>query len=235
LIKHQSIMPSSTKEVHYFDMNYSGLWWYKSHFPTIFQKILLKICKRKVVTGEATPYYMFHPHAPHRIFQDLPNVKLIVIIRDPVDRAYSQYQDNLRKNQEVLSFEDAIQDESNRLKGERERIIKNPRCNSIPYWAYSYLSKGIYVEQLKNWFNIFPKEQFLILYTSKLQSEPQQILNNVFSFLGISNQIIKIDEKKNVGKYKQMNLETREFLEKYFSSHNKELEELLDRKIPWKY
>lgn len=235
LIKHPSIISSNTKEVHYFDTNYSGLWWYRSHFPTIFQKILLKIFEKKVVTGEATPYYMFHPLVPQRIFQDLPNVKLIVIIRDPVERSYSQYQDNLRKNQEELSFEDAIQNENNRLKGEKEKIIKNPKYNSTAYWAYSYLAKGRYAEQFKKWFSLFPREQFLILYTSKLQTEPQQVLNEVFAFLGISNQKIIVDEKKNVGKYDQMKPETRKILEKYFIPHNEELEKVLGRKNLWEY
>ena len=233
LIRHPSIISARTKEVHYFDTNYLGLWWYKAHFPTIFKKILFKVLKKKILTGEATPYYIFHPLAASRIFKDLPNVKLIVILRDPVDKAYSQYYDNRRKNQEELSFEDAIQKESERTQGEKEKIIKNPKYNSKNYWFFSYLSKGIYSEQLKHWFSIFPRKQFLILETIELQSNPQKVLNEVFSFLGIPKNQINIDEKKNVGKYEKMIPKTRSALENYFSSYNIELEELLDRKFSW--
>ena len=231
LIKHPSIISSKTKEVHYFDTNYLGRWWYKAHFPTIFQKLF----KKKVITGEATPYYLFHPLTPNRIHEDLPNVKLIIIIRDPTERAFSQYQENLRKNKEELSFEDAIKCENDRLKGEKEKIIKNPKYQSISYWTYSYLSKGIYVEQFKIWFDLFPKNQILILFTSELQTDPQQTLHKVFSFLGLQNHEIKVDEKKNVGKYDPMNSETRKFLQEYFSPYNKKLEELINKKLPWGY
>jgi hypothetical protein len=234
IITHPCVVPSKTKEVHYFDTNYLGLWWYRSHFHSIFKKLWFKILKKKLITGEASPYYLFHPLSAKRIFKDLPKVKLIVILRNPIDRAFSHYQDNLKKNQEDYSFEDAIKNEKSRLKGEKEKMIENPRYNSRNYWLFSYLSKGIYYEQLEQWFKIFPKKQFLILETNQLKSNYQEVLNEVFNFLDIPTIEMGILDKKNVGKYEKMNQKTRKSLEDYFSLPNSRLEEILDRNFAWR-
>jgi hypothetical protein len=229
MIKHPLIISAKTKEIHYFDINYLGLWWYRSHFPTIFQKIFKKSC----ITGEATPYYLYHPLVAKRILMDIPKVKLIVILRDPVSRAYSQYHDNLKKNQEVLSFENAIRNENIRIIGEKEKIIKNSNYHSESYWLFSYISKGIYVNQLKDWLKFFDRDKILILDSFDLQSNPQEVLNRVYSFLGISAYSSMVKNKKNVGKYKEMNLETRKNLEEFYKPYNIELEKLLGKKFSW--
>ena len=233
LTQHPAIISSSTKEVHYFDTNYHGLWWYRSHFPTIFYKFFLRIFNKKIVAGEATPYYIYHPLVAKRIFNDLPKIKLIVILRDPISRAYSQYHDNKRKGQENLTFEEAVEKENSRINGEKEKIINEKNYNSLSYWAFSYISKGIYHEQLKKWFRFFPKEQFLILDTHNLNSNPQKVINQVFSFLGLPDYKIKSDERKNVGKYEQMDLEVKKQLRKFFKPHNEELEKMLGIKFSW--
>ena len=156
-----------------------------------------------------------------------------MILRNPVDRAYSQYNDNKRKKMENLSFEEAIKKENERIKDEKEKIIKNPSYNSVAYWSYSYLAKGIYVNQLKEWFKIFPKNQFLILDNSELEKNPQNVLKKIFLFLGISDYPISFKDKKNVGKYREMNSETRKYLSNYFLPYNRQLESLLDKKFPW--
>jgi len=233
MIQHPSIFAARTKEVHYFDINYVGEWWYKSHFPTVFKKNYFKRKNEKFVTGEATPYYLFHPLVPQRICQTLPKVKLIVILRNPIDRAYSLYHDNIRKKIENLSFEAAIKKEDERLKDEKEKILANSRYNSIIYWGYSYLTGGIYTQQLKTWFNFFHKNQFLILKTDDLQTNPNQVLNKTFSFLNVDNHEIQNLNTMNVGKYKPMETSTREFLHDYFYNYNKELENFLNMKFNW--
>jgi len=233
LSQHPAVLSSSTKEVHYFDTNYIGDWWYRAHFPTIFKKKYLKKFNKKVVAGEATPYYIWHPLSAKRIFQDFPKIKLIAILRNPIDRAYSQYNDNKRKGIENLSFEEALKNENERIKGEKEKIIKNPSYNSIAYWAYSYLSKGVYVNQLNHWFQFFPKNQILILDNSQLEKNPHKVLQEIFSFLNISDFDIPLKDKKNVGLYDEMKKETRKFLNEYFFIHNQKLEKLLDKKFLW--
>lgn len=233
LTQHPAIIPAITKEIHYFDINFIGFWWYKSHFPTIFQKNSIIRKYGKFITGEATPHYLFHPLAPKRISQILPNVKLIVILRNPIDRAYSHYQEIVRKNLENLSFEEAIKKENERLEGEKEKILSNPKYNSSNYWVYSYLSTGIYIQQLKTWFDFFSKNQFLTLKTEDLENHPEQVLNEIFSFLDVRNCSITNFKKMNVGTYDKMESYTRKYLQDYYSHYNKELETLLNMKFEW--
>jgi hypothetical protein len=88
----------------------------------------------------------------------LPHVKIIALLRNPVDRAYSHYYHEVRKKRETLSFEDAIKAEEERLHGEFEKLIKNERDTSFNYIHYSYLARGICVDQLQRWNNFFKKE-----------------------------------------------------------------------------
>ena len=114
----------------------------------------------------------------------LPDVKLIVILRNPVDRAYSQYHMNVRRNQETLSFEKTIELEGERCAGERERLIRDPDFVPAHYRKHSYLARGIYADQLENWFKHYSKRQFLILATEDFAKNPQQILKQFFDFVG---------------------------------------------------
>src|SRR2546423_13513556 len=93
LIEHPNIAPAVRKQMHFFDNRFKkGFGWYKSNFPTIFSKWYKTFLhKQKFVSGEATPYYLFHPLAASRVHQFLPDVKLIVLLRNPVNRAYSHY------------------------------------------------------------------------------------------------------------------------------------------------
>ena len=93
LTQHPYIVPAFRKEVHFFDhtSNFkNGVAWYRAHFPLLLYKHYKQVRKQDIVTGEASPYYIFHPHAPKRAFEIVPQVKLIVMLRNPVDRAYSQ-------------------------------------------------------------------------------------------------------------------------------------------------
>ena len=82
--------------------------------------------------------------------------------------------------------------------------------------SYSYLSRGVYVDNLKRWMNIFPKEQFLILQTEEFNSKPNDVLNRVYEFLDLSQWNNKDHKKHNVGQYEKMNPDTRKLLVEYF-------------------
>ncbi len=119
--QHPHVLPALKVEVHYFDINFNrGNKWYRSHFPTIFYKFISRLIKRhKMITGEASPYYLFFPHSAQRIYTTFPNLKIIIILRNPVDRAYSHYFHSTRGGFESLSFEEAVKKESERLIGEK--------------------------------------------------------------------------------------------------------------------
>lgn len=176
LAKHPKVIPAVRKEVHFFDSHYSkGLDWYRGHFPFYRNYIPIVSSSKEFITGEASPNYMIYPHAPKRIAETLPKAKLIVVLRNPVDRAYSHYKHQVRVGKETLSFEEAIDREDERIEGELEKMIEDETYVSLKYSLFSYLHRGIYVDQLKAWFNYFKREQILILETENLISEHKEV------------------------------------------------------------
>ena len=237
LTLHPEIFSAESKEIHFFNINYKlGLTWYRSKFPTNVEKFSRKtLFRKKFLTGEASPYYINHPHVPRRIYETIRDVKIIAILRNPVDRAYSHFYFNIKQKLESLSFEDALKAEESRLDGELEKMKLDPSYNSTNYRNYSYLNRGIYVDQIKNWMSLFPKEQFLILRTEDLESQPTKVLKETFEFLDLPNFDIQDLDRKNVGKYKKMNEDTRKWLVEYFKPHNERLYKYLGRDFHWDY
>jgi Sulfotransferase domain len=222
------------KEVHFFDLNFSkGIGWYKAKFPYTFKHYFNRTHNQPLITGEASPYYIFHPLAPQRIAQTLPEVKLIVLLRNPIDRAYSHYQMNIRNGLEALSFEEATAKEEDRLRGEREKIVAAEAYQSFNHRKYSYLSRGIYVDQLKIWLNLFPREQFLILKSEDFYANSSATLEQVFSFLSLPNREVKTSKKYNVASYPDINADTRKHLIEFFEPHNQRVYKYLGTNFGW--
>ena len=235
VIQHPAIAPASKKEIEYFStLPQGGKWWYQSNFPTKLSRYYFyKKTNQKLFSGEATPMYLFHPLVPSRMKEILPDVKLIVILRNPIDRAYSHYNHSLRTNNESLSFEKAIEIEEGRLTGEREQLIKNPYFVPKHYRSHSYLARGVYADQLEDWFRYYDRKQFLILSTEDFYQNSQQILDQVFDFLGVIPFQAESLTNQNIGNYKKMNKNTRKFLIEYFKPHNERLFNLLQRSFDW--
>lgn len=235
LVEHPSVIPAFVKEVHFFNNNFQkGAHWYKAHFPlSPYKYYITHMCKRAFLTGEATPGYIFHPHAPRRISEIIPKVKIIVLVRNPVDRAYSHYHHEVRKRRETLSFEDAIRMEEERLRGEFGKIMEDENYTSFNYFHYSYLLKGIYVDQLKRLSNFFNKEQILILKSEDFFHDHQAVFDRVLKFLNLPNWQFKDFRKCNVGHYPKINITTRRQLLDYFEPHNRRLYEYLGINFGW--
>lgn len=154
------------KGMHYFSTNYRRGWrWYRTHFPTnAYREWVKRKSGHDLIVGEGSPYYIFHPLAAERIAERLPGVKLLVMLRDPVERAYSHYQHMLLEGLEgVATFEEAIEREPDRLAGEVEKILADPAYNSFHHQHHSYLARGIYVDQLRPFCSLFPEDQVLVL------------------------------------------------------------------------
>lgn len=233
ICEHPNVYSATEKEIHFFDSNYNiGLVWYKSFFPTVFTKYI-KSRSGKFVTGEASPMYIFNTIVPKRMSKILPKIKLIVILRNPVDRTYSHYNMQRRHNYESLSFEDAIKQEEERIKGEREKEMADENYVSINLRDFSYLSRGIYADQLKVWLNYFPRNQFLVLKTEDLEQNPQREMEKIFEFLELPKYHLTNIEKTNVGEYEKMNETTKEMLIEYFKPHNERLSKLVGLNFNW--
>ena len=235
LTQHPSVAPALIKGVYFFDRSYKrGLAWYRAFFPTILEKYYsITVNKREFITGEATPCYIFHPHAPRRVFSTIPHARLIVLLRNPVDRAYSFYHHQLRRGVESLSFEQAIESEEERLCGELEKMMDDENYFSFNRQYYSYLSRGIYVDQLKNWIKFFPREQMLILESEHLFTDPISIFNKIAGFLNIPSAGTMELKKLNTKPYTEMNPATRKRLADYFRPHNQKLYDFLGADLGW--
>ncbi len=245
---HPNIFMSKPKELNYFffDKYYNkGLKWYKKHF---------KGYAGEQWVGEASPGYIVAENAPKRIKTDLGDVKIIITIRNPIDRAYSQYWDNRRSLIEKYNFEEAIKHSPiTWRKGER-----------------GYLARGIYIRDIKRYLEYFERDQMLILLMDELISDPQNYFNKCFRFLDlapieVSNKNIRSNPprirnnnfykfflenpkyckyikiplrsiifrwgKLETWKYPPMDIETRKKLGEVFFNSNKELEGLLQEDL----
>ena len=227
LRRHPSITGPSWKEVSYFDRHYvRGEAWYRGNFPN-------KARTRGKLVGEASPSYLFHPLAPERVRADIPNAKLVALLRNPVDRALSHYNHEVALGREPLSFEAALAAEEARLAGEVERLVAEPRYFSREWWSHTYQARGRYAEQLERWLAVFPREQLLIVPSDDLAAEPVETHARVLDFLGAAPQ--RLDQYPRVyeREYEPMNPETREQLAAEFEEPNQRLYELLGRELGW--
>ena len=230
LVKHPQVLAADIKEVHFFDTHWNeGVNWYRAHFPT---RVRLK-AEGGFVTGEGSPYYMFHPLVPQRVKQVVPNAKFLVVLRNPVDRAYSHYQHEARKGRDELTFEEAIAQESTRLSGELERVRTEPNYNSFAIQHFSYIERGKYAAQLEQWFAVFPREQFLVVTSDELNKQFGTTLKRAFEFVGVPDHPIEQPKRSNVGSYDKMNPGTRAQLLELFRPHNAALEKLLQVTLNW--
>jgi hypothetical protein len=173
LRKHPQICMASRKEVHYFDdeeiyadnrkLDYS---YYHQFFSPSSSDMLL---------GESTPIYMYWLPAPMRIQQYNPDMKLIISLRNPLDRAFSHWNMARIRGKELRTFWDAIQEESKRLK----------ESTSHQHRVFSYIERGFYYQQLSRVWDYFPRAQTLILRHEELRESPKDALNKVCEFLKI--------------------------------------------------
>ena len=218
LSKHPCVYASAYDELGFFDSNFElGLYWYRSLFPSVFTKKFIKFTKKYFMTYDVTPFYIYNKIAAERILSLFPNVKIIALFRNPIDRAYSNYHLGVRDGSEPLSFEEAIKEELKMLESEEhlnsDEISKYTRPRS-------YLAKGFYADQIRIWLEIFPKENLLFLSSEDFSKNPTSVLSEIFHFLGISDFEVKDYISKNVSTYSKMNQETRNFLLDFFKPHN---------------
>ncbi len=229
LNQHPQVVPTLKKELMFFDCNFpKGDLWYRSFYP------LQEEMKAGQITGEASPSYMLDPNAASRAFEMVPEVKLIALLRNPIDRAYSGYQASIRNGYDDVSFEEAVALEEERLDGEEERILADINYPMRSFRVYSYLHRGLYAEQLKRWLQFYPREQLLVLQSERLFENTPAVFGEVIDFLGLDAFDLQDYKKMHAGQYEnEMSAEMRAQLREYFAPHNQELFELLGEEFDW--
>ena len=187
LEQHPCVLSSLRKETEYLSARWSrGEAWYRAHFPSRARR--WAEARRRgfdVLAFEASPNYLFHPLAPERAAVLVPDAKLVVLLRNPVDRAFSHHQHEVRAGRETLPFVEALEQEADRLAGEEERMRAEPGYRSLPWERHSYQARGRYAEQLERWLAAFPSAQLLVLRSEDLYSDPAATYAELLSFLGL--------------------------------------------------
>ncbi|MFQ5493117.1 MAG: sulfotransferase domain-containing protein [Candidatus Dojkabacteria bacterium] len=220
LIENPMILPAADKEIRFFhrdEIYKKGLLHYRKHFPLFFERYLPRLkYGNPILIGEATPSYIFKPKVPERVHKVMPHLKLIAMLRDPVKRAYSQFQMASR-----LEF-----DKSDNF----ETAVRNDKYNH-------YLARGRYAQQLERWFKFYPKESFLILQSEKVFADEQGALDRIYNFLGVKNFHQKFNDKKfppAISKgYEKMSAKFEAKLRKQFKAENEKLYDLIGERYDW--
>jgi hypothetical protein len=231
------LIAETKKEIHFFNIHYYLTQdWYRSQFPLERERDEFAAEHgRPFTVGEATASYLAHYWTPQRAAKLLPDARLIVCLRDPVARAYSQFHYfRQRGHEELASFEEAVAREEDRLRGEEQRQIDDPHYHSWPLHCYSYLTGSRYAEQLERWFEVFPREQFLFLnFDQELTAAPQTALDSVYAHLGLPPHHNAELPTLNAGSYEPLSEQTSARLAEYFRPHNEHLRQLTGIDFGW--
>src|SRR6266850_5525205 len=212
----QICMPTTKKELHFFDREEENRDYKKYHRNFKPKK------KQHRVIGEASPIYMYWETAPYRIWKYNPKMKWILALRDPVERAFSAWNMETKRGKEKLSFAEAIEKESERC---REAL-------PLQHRVYSYVDRGFYAHQVRRLFNIFGTGSCLVLLSEELRNEHQKTLRRVFEFLGVDSSFVPPEASVFEQEYSiKIDNQLRSRLIDTFQFEIKELERMLGRDL----
>lgn len=228
LSRHPQVRHALTKEIHYLDDHFDrGLPWYLGHFG--------RMSGPYAITGESSPGYLFHPHAPMRARTLLPGVRAIVLLRDPVSRAYSHFRHERRLGFEPeASLARAIELEPLRTTHEIERVAREPGYVSHAARHFTYVARGHYAPQIERWIGALGRSRVKIIMSSSLYERPRQVLDEVERFLGLDPWqpgVIGPNDMANGGPPLDAGVE-RDLRERYRES-DQHLRQLLGHELGW--
>jgi hypothetical protein len=222
-----SVTPAIHTETHFFDLNYErGEKWYRSQFP-------FPPRGTKGLVIEGSPYYIFHPRVAALAVEMLPAAKIVAMLRDPVDRALSHYQQTVHFGFEPLALEDALAAEEDRLRGEVERLRTESTYQSYAHRHFTYKSRGIYAEQIEGWIEHFGRDQLLVLESEALFGGDRKAFERLHDFLGLAMPGEIDFPVQNTGSRPEASDEVVRSLTEYFAPHNERLYSLLGERFSW--
>jgi Sulfotransferase domain len=224
------------QEVHFFDDSYGhGLQWYRSHFPLrAYARFAARKAAAPPLAFESSPYYMFHPLAPERIARDLPRVKLLVMLRDPAERAYSAHAHESFVGHETEPFERALELEAERLDGESERIVAVPGYVSRSHHYHAYRLRGQYVDQLERLERLFGRERILVIDSAAFFEDPAPVYEAVLRFLGLPRATLPSFTRYNARPRAPMSERVRAALREHYQPYDERLARWLGHQPSWR-
>jgi hypothetical protein len=209
-------MPTTRKELHFFDREQENRDYKKYHRNFKLKK------KQHRVIGEASPIYMYWETAPYRIWKYNPKMKWILALRNPVERAFSAWNMESKRDHEKLPFAEAIEKEAERCR----------MALPLQHRVYSYIDRGFYAHQVRRLFNIFGKANCLVLLNEELRNDHQQTLRRVFEFLGVDPSFVPPEASVFEQEYSnKIDNQLRSRLIEKFYFDIKELEKLLGKDL----
>jgi len=171
--------PTVDKGTGYFDDGYRhGRRWYRAHFP-------LRWTARGRVSFECSGYYLFHPLAADRIARDLPGCQVVVMVRDPVLRAYSAHRHESARGFDALPFEEAVDREAERTRGLTELLAADPRAVSFAHRHHAYLQRGEYAAQIRRYVEALGPERVHVVDADALFADPVAVYLDLQRRLGL--------------------------------------------------
>lgn len=239
LARHPDAVRSVRKEIEYFSTDHAMGWsWYRAHFPLTLRALLHRVLRKaRLVTFEATPDYLFMPQSAQRAAAALPDARIVVLLRDPVERAHSGFKHMTRYGLEDRTFEEAIDAEPAVVEAELPRIAADPDYRALPYRRHAYLRRGHYAEQLRPWLERFDPSRVLIMESEELFDDEAAAFAKVVAFLGLRSWVpAEFRNHSNLAPVpvpSRIDPATRARLEDYFRPLNAELEQLVGRSFRW--
>ena len=231
--QHNCIKRAAYDEIGYFDDNFHlGLNWYRSLFPTKFMQKKIESEYKKFLTYDVTPFYIYNPLVVDRIFKFSPNAKIIAVLRNPIDRAYSNYNSKMQAEGDTkTTFEEIINAEIEIIEKNKKNI--DDYAFLVDTFYELLLARGFYAKQLEFWFKKFPRKNILLISSEELATNTDKTISEIFEFLEVPIQKISDLTKQNVIKYPKMKDSTREILINFFKPYNEKLFGILGRRFNW--
>jgi tetratricopeptide (TPR) repeat protein len=220
LERHPQILVSRKKEVNFFNRHFTlGLNWYLAQFPFLDDRF---------ITGEASPNYFDSPVTARNIYQTFPKIKLIILLRNPIEKAVSWHYHKFNKGLEKNSLKEAIFEEMESLSS-----LSSEQLSQSGYKHPNNLLGSLYYYRIQPWVNLFSREQILIIKSEELYQNTSSIMKEVYNFLDLPQHQAFQYQSWNTGSYATIDADTRKILADYFQPYNQKLEEFLGRKFDW--
>ncbi len=228
LRQHPMIAEPVIDHMGFFDDNYSiGINYYKSFFPIKNEE------NSKKLDYDVTTSYLTSPFVAERVAKEMPNVKIIVLLRNPTSRAWSDYNASQKKDASEKKFQSYIDKELEELKKNNfdDKVIKNAYDMSEPF--SNLIKKGLYAVYLKKWLKLFPRENFLFIFTESFSKDENKVFKQIFNFLGLKNFEIQKLQRMSKGNYEKLNPKIQNKLDSFFEPYNDDLFKLINQKYDW--
>lgn len=235
--RHPAVAPTLRKETEYFTRAYGeGERWYRGHFPLELRRSASQIISRRpLLTFEATPDYMVHPLAAERAAALLPDAKIVAMLRNPIDRAFSHYKHMVRLEFEKRSFEQAVGREPEEITPLIAKMAADPNYDATHFLRYSYLTRGHYAEQLRRWLEYYPG--LLIVQSEEFYADTPAVFGQILEHVGLEQW--QPSEFANYSYVSAPPSDTglpehlRSQLADYFRPYNEDLYQLIGRDFDW--